>query len=100
MLKYCRSKQVFKAADMQIWDLRNQNDRSEGILMSIVMAVAVPHPPVILPEIGKGQEREIRRTIEAYRTAADRIRGQKPRGRAANLCSFRLVTEALRLTNA
>lgn len=46
--------------------------------MSIVMAVAVPHPPVILPEIGKGQEREIRRTIEAYRAAADRIRRQKP----------------------
>jgi aromatic ring-opening dioxygenase LigB subunit len=42
------------------------------------MAAIVPHPPIILPEIGQGQEREIRRTSEAYREAARRIREKKP----------------------
>lgn len=46
--------------------------------MSILMAAVVPHPPVILPEIGRGQETEIRRTTEAYREAAKRIRQLKP----------------------
>jgi len=42
--------------------------------MPIVFAAAVPHPPIILPEIGMGQEREIRQTTEAYREIARRIR--------------------------
>jgi AmmeMemoRadiSam system protein A/AmmeMemoRadiSam system protein B len=46
--------------------------------MSILLAAVVPHPPVILPEIGKGQEREIRRTTEAYREVAKRIRQLNP----------------------
>lgn len=46
--------------------------------MSILMAVIVPHPPLILPEIGKGQEWEIRKTSEAYREAARRIRKANP----------------------
>ncbi|MCE5189459.1 MAG: AmmeMemoRadiSam system protein A [Eubacteriales bacterium] len=46
--------------------------------MPIVFAAAVPHPPIILPEIGMGQEREIRQTTEAYREIARRIRQAKP----------------------
>ncbi len=46
--------------------------------MSILMAAIVPHPPLILPEIGKGQEWEIRKTGEAYREAARRIRQANP----------------------
>lgn len=46
--------------------------------MSILIAAIVPHPPIILPEIGMGQEREIRETSEAYREVARRIRHAKP----------------------
>ncbi|MHB1154120.1 MAG: AmmeMemoRadiSam system protein A [Eubacteriales bacterium] len=38
--------------------------------MSITNAVMVPHPPLIIPEVGHGQEREINKTIESYRKAA------------------------------
>ena len=38
--------------------------------MSILMAAIVPHPPIILPQIGQGQEHEIRTTIAAYRERA------------------------------
>ena len=40
--------------------------------MSIVGAFVVPHPPIILPEVGRGEERRIAKTIEAYREAARR----------------------------
>ena len=49
--------------------------KKEVISMSILAAFIVPHPPIILPEIGHGEEKKIGRTTEAYRqvmkTAAD-----------------------------
>lgn len=27
----------------------------------------VPHPPLIIPDVGKGEERKIQHTIDAYR---------------------------------
>jgi AmmeMemoRadiSam system protein A/AmmeMemoRadiSam system protein B len=38
--------------------------------MSVIAAYLLPHPPLIFPEIGRGQERKINRTIKAYRAAA------------------------------
>ena len=35
--------------------------------MSILGAIAVPHPPLIMPEVGRGGERKIQKTIDAYR---------------------------------
>ena len=46
--------------------------------MSIQMAAIVPHPPIILPIIGQGQEREIRASISAYREIARRVRQLAP----------------------
>jgi AmmeMemoRadiSam system protein A len=46
--------------------------------MSILLAAIVPHPPIILPQIGQGQEREIRATIAAYREITRRVRRLKP----------------------
>ena len=46
--------------------------------MSILMAAIVPHPPIILPQIGQGQEREIRSTIASYREIARRVRELAP----------------------
>ncbi len=41
--------------------------------VSIVGAFMVPHPPIILPEIGKGEEQKIQATIDAYEKVADEI---------------------------
>ncbi|MBQ3972364.1 MAG: AmmeMemoRadiSam system protein A [Selenomonadaceae bacterium] len=46
--------------------------------MSIVAAVVVPHPPLILPEVGHGEEKGIQRTIDAYRTVMERAAALKP----------------------
>lgn len=41
--------------------------------MSILGAVAVPHPPIILPEVGKGEESKISATTDAYNLISRRI---------------------------
>lgn len=46
--------------------------------MSIVAAVMVPHPPIILPEVGKGEEQKIGATAAAYRRAMKFLADQKP----------------------
>lgn len=46
--------------------------------MSIISAYMLPHPPLIVPEIGKGEERKINRTITAYHEAARRIAADRP----------------------
>jgi len=38
--------------------------------MSILGAVIVPHPPLIIPTVGRGREQEVQATIDAYRAAA------------------------------
>ncbi len=46
--------------------------------MSIVGAFIVPHPPIILPEIGRGEERKIQKTIDAYREVGRRTAALRP----------------------
>lgn len=46
--------------------------------MSVVIAVAVPHPPLIVPGVGHGREREIQATVDAYREAAHRVVAARP----------------------
>ena len=41
--------------------------------MSIVGAIMVPHPPIILPEVGRGEEKKISETDRAYREAAELV---------------------------
>ena len=41
--------------------------------MSVLAAVAVPHPPIILPEVGRGEEEKISATSTAYREISRRI---------------------------
>ena len=41
--------------------------------MSMVGAVILPHPPLIIPTVGRGQERQVQATIDAYRAAAKRV---------------------------
>lgn len=46
--------------------------------MPVVAAVAVPHPPLIVPGVGHGREREIQATVDAYREAARRVVAAEP----------------------
>jgi len=41
--------------------------------MAIIAAFAVPHPPLIIPEVGGGREKGIQATIDAYETVGRRI---------------------------
>ena len=38
--------------------------------MPMIGAIIVPHPPLIVPTVGRGREREVQATIDAYRAAA------------------------------
>ena len=46
--------------------------------MPIVAAYMVPHPPMIVPEVGRGSERQIEKTIGAYERIAKEIAALKP----------------------
>ena len=46
--------------------------------MSILGAVIVPHPPLIIPTVGNGREEEVQITIDAYRAAAKQVAAWEP----------------------
>ena len=46
--------------------------------MSVVSAVMVPHPPLIIPDIGNGEESKISNTINAYNEACEFIKKTNP----------------------
>ena len=41
--------------------------------MPMLGAILTPHPPVLLPEVGRGREREVRATGQAMRAAAEEV---------------------------
>ena len=46
--------------------------------MPVIAAFAVPHPPLIIPEVGHGRERGIQATIDAYAKVRQRIAALTP----------------------
>ena len=46
--------------------------------MAIVAAIAVPHPPLIVPAVGRGDQRRIQDTIDAYERAVDELLARSP----------------------
>lgn len=46
--------------------------------MSVLAGFMVPHPPMIVPEIGRGGEAQIEETINAYKQVAEEIAALKP----------------------
>ena len=46
--------------------------------MPIIKTYMVPHPPLIIPEIGKGGEEQIKKTTESYKQIAKEISEIKP----------------------
>lgn len=46
--------------------------------MPIIGAFVLPHPPIILPAVGRGEEERIRKTIHAFQEIAGQIEKLKP----------------------
>ena len=46
--------------------------------MSVLAAYMVPHPPMIVPQIGKGSEKQVAETIRAYQEVAAEIEKIRP----------------------
>ena len=46
--------------------------------MPILAAFMVPHPPMIVPQVGRGSEKQVERTTKAYEQVADEIAALKP----------------------
>lgn len=46
--------------------------------MGILAAFIVPHPPMIVPEVGRGSEKQIEKTIKAYKRVAEEIAELRP----------------------
>ena len=46
--------------------------------MGIMAAMAVPHPPLIIPEVGHGEEQQIAPTIAAYQRVMERAAALRP----------------------
>ncbi len=46
--------------------------------MSIAAAYMVPHPPMIIPQVGRGSEKQIQETVRAYEAVAAEIAGIRP----------------------
>jgi len=44
----------------------------------IISAYIFPHPPIIVPEVGRGNEKEAQKTIDAMRIAAKEIKKDNP----------------------
>ncbi|MFA7046028.1 MAG: hypothetical protein WC172_07195, partial [Candidatus Izemoplasmatales bacterium] len=46
--------------------------------MSINAAFVLPHPPLIIPAVGRGEQTRISKTIQAYQEVARRIKAIRP----------------------
>ena len=46
--------------------------------MAILAAFMVPHPPMIVPEVGRGSEKQVLKTILAYERVADEVAALAP----------------------
>ena len=46
--------------------------------MAILAGFMVPHPPMIVPEVGRGSEKQVIETIKAYEKVAEEVAGIGP----------------------
>ena len=49
-----------------------------GSRMSLKAAYMVPHPPMIVPQVGRGSEKQVTETIRAYEAVAEEIAAIRP----------------------
>jgi len=49
----------------------NKGNIAKGcVFMPIKLSLIVPHPPLIIPEVGKGEQSKIQSTVDSYHKAA------------------------------
>ncbi len=58
--------------------LRSGSESGVEKNQSVLAAFMVPHPPMIVPEIGRGSEKQILETTKAYEQAAEEIAALRP----------------------
>ena len=46
--------------------------------MALLAAYMVPHPPMIVPRVGRGSEKQVEKTVRAYEAVADEIAALRP----------------------
>ena len=46
--------------------------------MPITGAFILPHPPIIMPQVGRGEEKKISKTISSFEEIARRVAALKP----------------------
>lgn len=46
--------------------------------MSVLASFMVPHPPLIVPEVGRGNEKQVAKTVSSYEKIAEEIASLKP----------------------
>jgi aromatic ring-opening dioxygenase LigB subunit len=61
-----------------VWNHTEAHVGKGGFIMAVLASFIVPHPPIILPEIGRGQVRRIQKTVDAFREVARRIEALRP----------------------
>ena len=49
-----------------------------GMAMAVLFGMMAPHPPLIVPAVGRGAEAQIADTAAALRQAAERLAGFQP----------------------
>ncbi len=59
-------------------DTQFENGRKVSNMRGIEAAFMVPHPPMIVPAVGRGSEAQIQKTIRAYEQVADEIARIRP----------------------
>lgn len=47
-------------------------------MSALLSAYLMPHPPIIIPEVGRGEEKKIQKTIDALNIASKHIKEQEP----------------------
>ena len=71
-------KQDKKRGTMKAATPKETATQTGGAAMAILGAIMVPHPPMIVPDIGKGSEKQVAETIRAYERVADEIAALEP----------------------
>lgn len=46
--------------------------------MAVLAGFMVPHPPMIVPEVGRGSEEQIAETTRAYERVAEEVAALRP----------------------
>ena len=55
-------------------------------MASPVFACVPPHPPILVPEVGRGEERSAHATLAAYGALREALAAGRGRGAAAHPC--------------